>query len=300
MGSLLIPNAEFYAPVFSVRTAGVDHWGYSPIPITLDAIGCTYGSHDSPDALLATFQLWANGADVGAPITIADLGLTFSLLTPLAIPAVNGTNIDTTARYSVHGTGTPLVDDWAYAVLRYTPTNAADIGKQILGMGSDRLLRVVDVGKFSPMLLLGTYAAWYAGDFSSPFALVLEDNKPPGSNPQAAPPAGIVWPVAGTFQDFKLVTRAGGGPGGVYKIALRINKTDVMTITTAATSTRIWTQDGGASPIPIADGDLVDWKLVSAPGTLDADLLYTFTSAGTTATTGYGEGGYGEGGYGGG
>lgn len=298
MGMLLIPNATFQVPMLSQRTPGLDWWGYTPIPITLDAVGCTFAANFGPHTATASFQLWVDGADIGAPIAVGDTGAQFVVFDdPVAIPAVDATNIDGAARFTMHAVMTPYESDDAMVVLRYAPTNVSDTGKHLLGFGDTNFAKVATVGAFAAITPPGESTGW-GGSGTGPFFAGYEDNSPVTEG--AKPPAGIVWPVAGTFQNFTLVTRAAGGPGGVYKIALRINKTDVMTITTAATSTRIWTQDGGPSPIPIADGDLVDWQLVSAPGTLDADLLYTFTSAGSTAQTGYGEGGYGEGGYGGG
>lgn len=264
-------------------------FGHSPIDITITHFGGRFFSGDIGNG--GDFQLWKNGSLVGPIVTLAERQSRIVEVSPtIAIPKVTSGNYSGLARF---GVSTPQVSDAEMAVIRYVPTNTADAGKEVHGIGSTLLFGVdaLTNGSFSPPQF---WFGWPSGGWSNPWGSTVFASSLEVSDEErfevSDGVAAVPWHRTCVFDDFVMVLR--NDPDGVYRAVLRVNQTNVITIETTAGSTRVFSPTGTTSTT-IHEDDKVCWMAETDSGSagLAGEILWTSRALDSSLALGAGESG---------
>lgn len=295
MSFFIRTSSNYIAPPGYAVTTIAQTWGHLPFDCNLLAIAANWYD-DSGGLRPNTFQCWVNGAGVGPILSLGSGGNdAMAFDTPVLVPGVTSGNIDGAGRVGILS---QRLSDCERVCIRYEPANAADFGKSIIGTGSDRLATADTVGYFAPLSYWQGDLGQQAGSgltpsssdvFRTPFEQT-DGGHIPGDNPgPTGDQTGIaITPLVIGMRIAPMLVCHDGVPGGVYTFNLRANGATVVTITTAATSQRIWLPTG-AQYYDAHAGDEVCWELGAAPGTLAGELLCSVTPSSQGSALGFGE-----------
>lgn len=299
-----------FADDFAAMIAGV-YAGHFPFDVLING----YSGYYYPQfGSASTFNLRVGGIDVPDSSLIlgtsAGSGGLVRLANPAPLPGVTPANVDGASLIAIVTTdpGSGICN----AVLDYTAASAADLGKQVMGIGHKILADTGSVGAFSGFFSAISNSQLVSsivqGTTGSPintrsiyFGLSYEDvfgDRSPGTLEDVRVLAAQYWPLAGTFSDFLLVIHSVGGADGHYRFGFRKNGVTVLTLECTANGDRV-ISPVGATTVDVNEGDRVCWLCEAVDGgavQLDAELIWAFRAGEQSVGPAFGDAGVGGGG----
>lgn len=276
--------------------------GHSPIAIAVSTIaGRSYDPgwvgaivHPGP---VQHIGLLINGTPASPVLTLTPDGAAAvaDIEPAIVIPKVTLANVDGAGTW---GFGPVAVGQFTdqHMTIAYTPVNAADVGKQIMGIGSPTFIDT-SAGLFACFknnFENDWWGGWSGFGGSDVFNSLFELEEVYGAaaatygytagarrvDGDVSAVSSVPWTHDGTFQDLMIVTHA--APAFNYQVALRINGATVRTIDVTAGSDRIFLASD-TTPVAIGVGDRPNFMCTAdGGGTLAAELLWTFRAGDST------------------